>query len=144
MTIVLAFGTFDLLHPGHLSYLKQAREQGDKLIVIIATDANVKKIKGKKPVNNQAHRKELVKALKIVDDAFIGEEEDMIKSVEKVKPDVVVLGYDQQPVNIELQKTFDEKRIKAKIFRAKPFNEKQFKSSKIKKKVVDSHENHHK
>ncbi|MFH1391138.1 MAG: adenylyltransferase/cytidyltransferase family protein [Candidatus Diapherotrites archaeon] len=139
MTTVLAFGTFDLLHPGHLSYLKQALEHGDKLVVIVATDSNVEKIKKKPPINDQEHRKELVKALEIVDDAFIGEEDDMIKSVEKVNPDVVCLGYDQQPVDIELQKAFDKKGIKAKIFRAKPFNEEQFKSSKIKKKVFENH-----
>tara|TARA_Y100000310_G_scaffold345709_1_gene468635 strand:+ start:38818 stop:39243 length:426 start_codon:yes stop_codon:yes gene_type:complete len=139
MTTVLAFGTFDLLHPGHLSYLKQAKEQGNRLVVIVATDSNVEKIKGKLPINDQEHRKELVKALKIVDDVFVGFEADMIKSVEKVNPDIVCLGYDQKPNDIELQKTFDEKGIKARIFRAKPFNEEQFKSSKIKKKVFENH-----
>src|SRR3989338_11029882 len=92
---VLAFGTFDLLHPGHISYLRQAKALGKRLVVVIATDSNVEKIKGKRPLNSQEARKELVEALKIVDEALIGFEDDMIKSVEKVKPEIVALGYDQ-------------------------------------------------
>lgn len=135
---VLAFGTFDILHPGHLSYLKQAKELGEKLVVIVATDNNVEKIKGKKPVNDEEHRKELVEALKIVDEAFVGFEDDMIKSVEKVKPDIVALGYDQYGSEESLKKKFDERNIKAKIVRLDSYKPELYKSSRIKDKVKES------
>ncbi|MCH7902869.1 FAD synthase [archaeon] len=138
MVKVLAFGTFDILHPGHLSYLKQAKELGEKLVVIVATDNNVEKIKGKKPVNDEEHRKELVEALKIVDEAFVGFEDDMIKSVEKVKPDIVALGYDQYGSEESLKKTFDERNIKAKIVRLDSYKPELYKSSRIKDKVKES------
>src|SRR3989344_6945091 len=99
---ILAFGTFDLLHPGHISYLTQARALGKRLVVIIATDKNVWSIKGKTAINSQNARKELVEALRAVDKAIIGFEDDMIKSVEKAKPDIIALGYDQGPSDAEL------------------------------------------
>ncbi|MCR4369422.1 MAG: FAD synthase [archaeon] len=135
MKTVLAFGTFDILHPGHLSYLKQARALGDRLVVVVATDKNVEKIKGKPPVNSQEHRAELVAALKIVDEAMVGFEDDMLSSVEKVKPNVVALGYDQKPGSEALEKMFKERGISAKVFRMEPYREEHYKSSKIKDKV---------
>lgn len=135
MTTVLAFGTFDLLHPGHISYLTQAKALGERLVVVVATDSNVVKIKGKPPVNDQEHRKELVEALKIVDEAMVGFEDDMIKSVEKVKPDVVALGYDQGMSEEKLGKIFRERGINTKIVRMKPYKPELYKSTKIREKA---------
>ena len=135
MKTVLCFGTFDLLHPGHLSYFKQAKEHGDRLVVVVATDLNVEKIKGKKPVNDEQHRKELVEALKIVDEAIIGFEDDMIKSVEKVKPEIIAMGYDQEPSNEKVELLLKERGLKAGVLRMKPYMEGHYKSSKIKEKV---------
>ena len=133
---VLAFGTFDLLHPGHVSYLSQAKALGDRLVVIVATDANVSKIKGKAPVNSQEARRELVAALRIVDEAIVGVEDDMIRSVEKVRPDIVALGYDQKPENEKLKKMFEERGIRALIARLAPYKTENYKSSKIREKIV--------
>ena len=138
MTKVMAFGTFDILHPGHLNYLQQAAQLGKKLVVVVATDKNVEKIKGKLPVNNQEHRKELVEALEIVDYAIIGSEENMFESVENENPNVIALGYDQKPSEKELAKKLEEKNITAKIARMKPYNEGIYKSSKIKEKVKNT------
>jgi FAD synthetase len=138
MKKVLAFGTFDLLHPGHLSYLSQAKALGDRLIVVIATDSNVKKIKGKPAVNSERERREMVANIKFVDEAIIGFEDDMINSVEKIKPDIIALGYDQKPSEAELEKMLAARGLKAKIVRLKPYNENMFKSSKIKEKIIDS------
>ena len=135
MKTVLAFGTFDILHPGHLSYLAQAKMLGERLVVVVATDANVKRIKGKAPLNSQENRRALVAALKIVDLAIVGFEDDMIKSVEKVRPEVVALGYDQVRSEMELDKIFRARGIYAEIVRLKPFNPDEFKSSKIREKI---------
>ncbi len=135
MKTVLAFGTFDLLHPGHISYLAQAKALGERLVVVIATDKNVEKIKGRPPVNSQEQRRELVQELRIVDEAMVGFEDDMIRSVEKVAPDVVALGYDQGHDEQELRAAFDGRGIKARIVRLAAYMPEIYKSSKIKENI---------
>ncbi len=128
---VLAFGTFDILHPGHISYLQQAKVLGERLVVVVATDKNVVKVKGRLPMNSQQQRKEVVGALRFVDQAFVGFEDDMIKSVERVKPDVVALGYDQRPSDWELREKLSKRGIKAKIVRLEPYLPEEYKTTKI-------------
>ncbi len=135
MKTVLAFGTFDILHPGHISYLSQAKALGERLVVVVATDRNVQKIKGTPPVNGQEQRKELVEALRIVDEAMVGFEDDMMKSVERAKPDVVALGYDQVHDEQKLRKTFDARGIRARIVRLAAYRPELYKSTKIKEKI---------
>jgi FAD synthetase len=89
MVKVMATGTFDLLHMGHIYYLKEAKKHGDKLAVVIATDSTVRKLKHE-PVNPQEIRLNLIKELKIVDEAYLGHENDMYKIVEEIKPDVLI------------------------------------------------------
>jgi len=137
MTTAMAFGTFDLLHPGHLSYLKQAKGMGERLVVVVATDLNVEKGKGKKPVNNQEERRKKVGKIVFVDEAIIGEEKDLLKIIEKTKPEIIALGYDQKPGEEELAKKFLKRGIGAKIVRLKPYKEKIYKSSKI-REIINS------
>ena len=135
MKTVLAFGTFDLFHPGHLSYLTQAKNLGDKLIVVVATDSNVEKGKGKKPINSEEHRKELVEALSIVDKAIIGSESNYFECVEQIKPSIIALGYDQSANEEELNAKLKEKKIEAKIVKLEAYKPEVYKSSKIKEKM---------
>lgn len=94
--VVLCGGTFDILHPGHLLTLRKAKSLGDILIVIVSRDKIAEKIRGRKPHNDENKRLELVSALKIVDYALLGEESEKIYDIIlKIRPDVVVLGYDQ-------------------------------------------------
>jgi len=88
-------GEFDLLHVGHLFTLQQAKLLGDVLVVVIATDKTVLKMKNKKPTNSQDDRLKLISHIKEVDAALLGDEEDMLKTVKKIKPDIIALGYDQ-------------------------------------------------
>ena len=134
MKTVLAFGTFDILHPGHISYLTQAKALGDRLTVIVATDANVKEIKGRAPVNGQESRRAMVAALSPVDEAMVGFEDDMIKSVEKVKPDIVALGYDQNAPK-GMEEKFAERGIRAKVVRLAAYRPEEYKSSRIREKI---------
>ena len=87
MVKVMATGTFDLLHLGHIYYLKEAKKQGDKLAVVVATDSTVRRLKHE-PVNSEEIRLGLIKELKIVDEAYIGHEDDMYKIVKEIKPDI--------------------------------------------------------
>ncbi len=135
MKTVLAFGTFDLLHPGHLSYLTQAKKLGDKLIVVVATDSNVEKGKGKKPINSEEHRRELVEALSIVDEAIVGSENNYFECIEQIKPNIIALGYDQPANEKEIQEKLKEKGIHTKIVKLKAYKPEIYKSSKIKEKM---------
>jgi FAD synthetase len=94
MVRVMATGVFDLLHPGHVHFLKSAKELGDELVVVVATDAMVRRRKHE-PVTPQEMRRELVQELKPVDEAIVGREDDIYKTVEQVRPDIIALGYDQ-------------------------------------------------
>ena len=93
--IVLAGGVFDIIHPGHIHTLNAAKALGDVLIVAIATDKTAKKMKKRSPLHNQELRHELVSCLSMVDKAIVGHEDDIFQTVKEVKPNIIVLGYDQ-------------------------------------------------
>jgi len=92
----MAFGTFDFLHPGHVFYLRKAKSLGDRLVVVVARDRNVKAIKGRKPANHELDRLDMVSQLCFVDRAVLGDREmrkwDVIK---RFHPATIALGYDQ-------------------------------------------------
>ena len=93
--IILAGGVFDIIHPGHIHTLNAAKALGDVLVVAIATDKTAQKMKKRQPLHNQKLRHELVSCLSMVDRSVIGHEEDIFETVKDVKPDIIVLGYDQ-------------------------------------------------
>jgi len=129
---VLVFGTFDILHKGHLNFFKQAKKYGNILIVVIARNATVKKVKGKLPRNNEKKRLELVKNAEIVDQALLGLKGNKYKIIKKIKPDIICLGYDQTAFTDSLEKELINLKIKTKIYKMKPYKEKIYKSSKMK------------
>jgi len=93
--IVLAGGVFDIIHPGHIHTLNAAKALGGILVVAIATDKTAKKMKKRSPLHNQELRHELVSCLSMVDKAIVGHEDDIFQTVKEVKPNIIVLGYDQ-------------------------------------------------
>ena len=93
--IVLAGGVFDIIHPGHIHTLNDAKKLGDVLVVVVATDKTAIKMKKRKPLHSAKLRQELVSSLTMVDLCIIGDEEDIFKTVDLVKPQIIVLGYDQ-------------------------------------------------
>ncbi len=104
MVRVMASGVFDIIHLGHLHYLKESKKLGDELIVVVATDDTVRKFKHE-PINAETIRVELVNELKPVDKAVLGHEGDIYQIVEELKPEIITLGYDQQ---FDSQKIRDE------------------------------------
>ncbi len=92
---MLAGGVFDIIHPGHVHTLNAAKALGDILVVAIATDKTAEKMKKRKPLHNQELRRELVNSLSMVDTAVLGHEDDIFETVKEVKPNIIVLGYDQ-------------------------------------------------
>ena len=93
--IVLAGGVFDIIHPGHIHTLNAAKALADVLVVAIATDKTAQKMKKRQPLHNQELRRELVSCLSMVDKAIVGHEDDIFETVRAIKPDIIVLGYDQ-------------------------------------------------
>ncbi len=132
---VMAFGTFDLLHPGHLHYLSEAKKFGNELVVVIARDSTVQKLKGALPINNERTRMQLVAALKCVDKVVLGNKGPIYDILEEMKPSVIVLGYDQHVDTEKLKHELKKRKLKCKIVRLKAFNAKRFKSSIIKRKI---------
>ena len=141
--VVLASGTFDLLHFGHVKYLEEAKKAGGanaELIVIVARDSTVEKRKGKKPVMPEDQRRSLVESLKVVDEALLGYEEfDISKVVEKIRPDIIAVGHDQDGVEREVRKAVAEKNLKIQIAKIGRFGKEELNSSsKIKRKIIES------
>ena len=95
LKIVLAGGVFDIIHPGHIHTLKAAKDLGDVLVVAIATDKTAEKMKKRLPLHTQDQRKMLVDALSVVDVGIVGNEEDLFKTVDLIRPQIIALGYDQ-------------------------------------------------
>ncbi|RLI42389.1 FAD synthase [Candidatus Bathyarchaeota archaeon] len=140
--IVLASGVFDLLHLGHVRYLEEAKKAcGDdaKLIVIVARDSTVEKRKGKKPVMSENQRRALVESLKVVDEAVLGFEDFSIeKVIERIKPDVIAVGYDQKGIEQTVRNYVEKRGLDIRVVRIGKFSEDELdSSSKIKRKIIE-------
>lgn len=112
----MATGTFDLLHMGHIYYLKEAKKLGDTLVVVVATDSTVRKLKHE-PITPQEIRLSLIKELKIVDEAYLGHDEDIYAIVEEIKPDIIALGFDQIHDEKVIQNELRKRKLRSKIVR---------------------------
>lgn len=128
----MAFGTFDLLHPGHISFIKQAKKYGDYLIAIIARDSTVLKVKGKLPRHNEKQRLEAVKGLKLASKEVLGSLTDKYRAIKKYRPDIICLGYDQTNFTDRLKDELKKLKLKTKIVRLKPFKPHKYKTSILK------------
>ncbi len=117
MKKVIATGTFDILHPGHIAFLEEAKKLGDYLIVIVARDKNVKH--KPKPIIPEEQRLKVVSSLKVVDEAVLGDETDIFKPVEKFKPDIIALGFDQHFDEDWLKNELKKRGLNCKVIRIK-------------------------
>lgn len=117
MRKVVATGTFDIIHPGHIKFLEEAKKLGDYLIVIVAREKNVKH--KPKPIMPEEQRRRVVEALKPVDEAVLGDENDIFKPIERIKPDVIALGYDQHFDEEWLKRELEKRGIEAEVVRIK-------------------------
>lgn len=115
---VFVGGTFDLLHPGHIEFLKEASKYG-RVFVSVARDENSEKVKGRKPINDENTRLAVIKGIRYVHDAFLGDSKDFLKSVERVNPDIIFLGPDQRVNEEELKNSLKERGINVEVIRLK-------------------------
>lgn len=134
MNRVLVFGTYDVIHPGHIHFFKESKKFGDKLIVVVARDTTVEKVKGKLPLHDEQERLRQVSSLDVVDKAVLGKEGDKYAIIEEIRPAVICIGYDQDSFTNNLQEELLNRNLKTKIVKfSKGLNPDIFKSSKIKK-----------
>lgn len=139
---VLASGVFDLLHYGHVRFLEEAKRLGGpsaRLVVIVARDKTVERLKGRRPIIPEDQRRALVEALRVVDEALLGYEDLNLAAVlERVRPDIIAVGYDQEGIEIEVKRIVDERGLNIKVVRIGRFGEEELSSSsKIKRKIVE-------
>lgn len=140
--IVLASGVFDLLHLGHVKFLEAAKKAGGKnakLLVIVARDSTVQDAKGRRPIMPENQRLALVESLKVVDDAVLGLEDfDVGDVIQRIKPDVIALGYDQEKMEKRVREYIEKNRLNVKVERVGKFGQDELdSSSKIRQKIVE-------
>ena len=113
---VIAQGTFDILHPGHVHYVEEAAAMGDELIVIVARKANVDH--KAKPICPATQRRDVVAALGAVDDAIVGHEADIFAPIEAIDPDVIALGHDQHHDDDAIEAELERRGVDCTVERA--------------------------
>ena len=134
MVRVMASGVFDIIHTGHISYLEQARTFGDELYVVVACDETVKK-KKREPITPEGMRVKIVSSLKPVDKAILGKNGNMFDIIGEIRPDIIVLGYDQKFDEEDLENELKKKGFDIKVERASQSSEDLEKTTKIIEKI---------
>jgi FAD synthetase len=117
---VVAQGTFDLLHPGHAHYLREAASMGAELHVIVSRSTNVSHKDA--PVVPAAQRRAMVEALEPVDRAILGDPEDIFVPIERIDPDLIVLGHDQHHDEAGIERALTDRAIDCAVTRASAFD----------------------
>jgi FAD synthetase len=137
MVTGMAFGTFAIVHTGHIRFLEKAKGFCDKLIVVVARDSTVKELKGKSIIPEQ-QRLEVVAALKPVDEAVLGSDgPDRLAVVAKLKPDVIILGPDQDENEGELAFKLEKRGLNPKIIRVNELSKGELhKTSRIIERIL--------
>ena len=133
MKTVMAFGTFDLMHPGHEYFLRQAKKRGDYLIAVIARDSTVKKLKGKLSYQSEKQRLRAIVALNLADKVILGDKGlNKYRVIKRYRPNVICLGYDQTYFIDGLKSKIKEFALDTKVIRLKSYQAHKYKSSIIK------------
>lgn len=142
MTRIMVFGTFDMVHEGHVNFFRQARalacpEPGRRdpkphLIVSVARDSIVTRIKGAKPRRSEKERSALLLRNALVDEVVLGQEDGYIEHIEEARPDVIALGYDQEGEFVDrLERDLTNAGVKVKVVRLEAFQPEKYKTSKL-------------
>jgi len=136
MVRVVATGVFDLIHLGHVHFLEKAKDLGDELVVIVARDSTARKMKHQ-PITPEGMRVELVQALKPVDRAVLGYEDDIFRIITEVRPDIIALGYDQKFDEEELKRELKKRDLRINVVRLPHLDHDLDGTRKIIRKIID-------
>jgi FAD synthetase len=129
MKRVVATGTFDILHPGHIYYLEQSKKLGDELFVIIARDANVKH--KPRPIIPEGQRRRIVAALRCVDHAILGDTADMFRPIQEIRPEIITIGFNQHFNEVTLKEELIQRGLSAEIVRIGKYGDDELCSSRL-------------
>ena len=116
----MATGVFDLLHPGHIYFLTEARKLGDELVVVVARDSTARKFKHE-PITSENSRLQMVSALKPVDRAVLGHEGDIYAILAEIRPDIIVLGFDQVHNEEKVREECRKRNLRTSVVRLPKF-----------------------
>ncbi|MGA7923923.1 MAG: adenylyltransferase/cytidyltransferase family protein [Thermoplasmata archaeon] len=136
MVRVMATGVFDLLHPGHLYFLTEARHLGDELVVVLARDQTARRLKHE-PYVPEHIRREMVESLKPVDRAILGSATDIYATVVDVKPDIIALGYDQKFNEREVEAECARRGVPARVVRLGPLTHDELATRKLVERILE-------
>ena len=136
MVRVMATGVFDLLHPGHLYFLEEAKRLGDELVVVVARDQTARRLKHE-PYVPELIRRQMVEALKPVDRAILGSTTDIYQTVVDIKPDLIALGHDQVWDEKEVERECARRGVPVKVVRLKVQPHDELATRRIVEKILD-------
>ena len=128
--VVFTGGGYEIIHPGHLYTMEQAKSLGDVLVVVLARSSTIRRRKGREPVAKESDRLALVSSLRLVDAAVLGARGSIYQTLERVGPDVVALGYDQHHAEKDIRREASMRRMRLRVVRLKAMDP-SIKTSKI-------------
>lgn len=131
MRTVMVFGTFDILHAGHLSLFRQAKRLGDRLIAVVARDSTATLVKGTPPLHTERERKAFLEQMRDIDQVVLGDAKHMYRVIHRLMPDIIALGYDQSAFVDELSKAVRQLSKSVRIVRLKSYRPHRHKTAKI-------------
>jgi FAD synthetase len=139
--LVLASGVFDLVHYGHIRFIEEAKKLGgenSRLVVIVARDKTVERLKGRRPIIPEDQRRAVVESLKPVDEAILGYEDlSFEETIAKIKPDLIAVGYDQRSIENDVRAFIKARGLTIEVVRVGKFGRADLdSSSKIKRKIL--------
>jgi len=136
MVRVMATGVFDLLHPGHLYFLNEAKKLGDELVVVVARDQTARRLKHE-PYVPEVLRREMVEGLKPVDRAILGSATDIYSTVVEERPDLIALGFDQQFDEKEIERECARRGVPVKVVRIGPLTHDELATRRIVERILE-------
>lgn len=139
---VLASGVFDLVHYGHVRFIEEAKKIGgdeSRLVIIVARDKTVQRLKGRKPIISEDQRRAVIESLKPVDEALLGYENLSFEdTILKVNPDIIAMGHDQQILEKQIRDFIKQHNLNIRVVRIGKFGQEDLDStSKIKRRILN-------
>ena len=131
----MIFGTFDIIHGGHIHMFKEAKEYGDKVIAVVARDVNVERIKEYGSLHDEKERVDFLQHIDLIDEVLLGDKTDVYKVIKDKKPDIIALGYDQKVYVDDLANAITDAGLECQIVRLTAHKENKLKSNKIRKYI---------
>ena len=136
MVRVMATGVFDLLHPGHVYFLSEARKLGDELVVVVARDQTARRLKHE-PYVPEHIRRQMVEALKPVDRAVLGSTTDIYQTVVELRPQIIALGHDQTWNEEEVARECARRGVPVQIVRIGSLPHDELATRKIVERILE-------